>query len=90
MLYISHLNLAQRAGWLTASLARVGGMILPPHKLRLREGMPIMLLRNLNGARGLANGTRLIKSKRFKGMWSMQRSPVIAMWAGECSFHISL
>ena len=33
---------------------------LPPHKLRLRKGMPIMLLRNLNGARGLANGTRLI------------------------------
>ena len=33
---------------------------LPPHRLRLRKGMPIMLLCNINGARGLANGTRLI------------------------------
>ena len=33
---------------------------LPPHKLCLRKGMPVILLRNLNGARGLANGIRLI------------------------------
>ena len=33
---------------------------LPPHTLRLRKGMPIMLVRNLNGARGLANGTRAL------------------------------
>lgn len=33
---------------------------LPPHALRLKTGLPIVLLRNLNAALGLANGTRLI------------------------------
>ncbi|KAG2661478.1 hypothetical protein PVAP13_1KG506713 [Panicum virgatum] len=32
----------------------------PPHKLRLKVGVPIMLLRNLNQSLGLCNGTRLI------------------------------
>ena len=36
---------------------------LPPHKLDLKEEMPIMLLRNLNPTQGLANGTRLILKK---------------------------
>ncbi|XP_027109528.1 uncharacterized protein [Coffea arabica] len=33
---------------------------LPPHKLVLKEGCPIILLRNLNPAEGLCNGMRLI------------------------------
>ncbi|GJY17791.1 DNA helicase [Tanacetum coccineum] len=33
---------------------------LPPHRLELKIGTPIMLLRNLNIAGGLCNGTRLI------------------------------
>ena len=33
---------------------------LPPHKLRLKVGCPLMLLRNLNTSQGLCNGTRLI------------------------------
>ena len=33
---------------------------LPPHKLGLKPGCPILLLRNLNFQAGLANGTRLI------------------------------
>ena len=33
---------------------------LPPHKLVLKEGCPIILLRNLNPMEGLCNGTWLI------------------------------
>ncbi|CAN6372728.1 unnamed protein product [Urochloa humidicola] len=33
---------------------------LPEHHLKLKVGVPIMLLRNLNPSKGLCNGTRLI------------------------------
>jgi len=33
---------------------------LPAHKLRLKVGVPVMLLRNMNQKEGLCNGTRLI------------------------------
>ncbi|XP_021991141.1 ATP-dependent DNA helicase PIF1-like [Helianthus annuus] len=33
---------------------------LPPHKLRLKTGCPIILLRNIDPSNGLCNGTRLI------------------------------
>ena len=33
---------------------------LPGHKLVLKPGMPLMLLRNLNSKKGLCNGTKLI------------------------------
>ncbi|XP_076892294.1 uncharacterized protein LOC143543990 [Bidens hawaiensis] len=33
---------------------------LPPHKLRLKIGCPIILLRNIDPSRGLCNGTTLI------------------------------
>ena len=33
---------------------------LPPHNLRLKADCPVMLLRNLDSANGLCNGTRLI------------------------------
>ncbi len=31
---------------------------MPPHLLELKEGAPIMVLRNLNQAAGICNGTR--------------------------------
>ena len=37
---------------------------MPPHKLQLKEGQPIILLRNVDPLQGLCNGTRLI-CKRF-------------------------
>lgn len=33
---------------------------LQPHELKLKEGAPMMLLRNINPSQGLCNGTRLI------------------------------
>nr|GEY77649.1 DNA helicase [Tanacetum cinerariifolium] len=36
---------------------------LPPHKLTLKVGSPIMLLRNINITSGLCNGMRLIVSQ---------------------------
>uniref|UniRef100_UPI00358EE1E4 uncharacterized protein n=1 Tax=Myxine glutinosa TaxID=7769 RepID=UPI00358EE1E4 len=33
---------------------------MPPHQLSLKDGMPLILLRNLNPKQGLCNGTRLI------------------------------
>ena len=37
---------------------------MPPHKLNLKPGQPIILLRNVDPNQGLCNGTRLI-CKRF-------------------------
>jgi ATP-dependent DNA helicase PIF1 len=39
---------------------------LPPHELRLTEGCPVMLTRNLNPAIGLCNGTRMMVTKMHK------------------------
>jgi ATP-dependent DNA helicase PIF1 len=36
---------------------------LPNHRLFLKQGMPLMLMRNLNPKMGLCNGTRLIFNK---------------------------
>jgi ATP-dependent DNA helicase PIF1 len=40
---------------------------LPPHRLSFKEGMPLILLRNLNPKEGLCNGTRLIVKKLTNG-----------------------
>ena len=44
-------------------LATLNPSSLPPAKLQLKIGAPIMLLRNLNSRQGLCNGTRLIITK---------------------------
>ncbi|XP_071689999.1 uncharacterized protein [Rutidosis leptorrhynchoides] len=38
---------------------------LPPHKLELKVGVPAILLRNINLAGGLCNGTRMIITQLF-------------------------
>jgi ATP-dependent DNA helicase PIF1 len=39
---------------------------LPNHKIRLKVGVPIMLMRNMNQSLGMCNGTRLIVTKMGK------------------------
>ena len=39
---------------------------MPTHRLFLKQGMPLMLMRNLNPKMGLCNGTRLIFIKIHK------------------------
>ena len=41
-------------------LNSISSGVLPPHILNLKNGAPIMLLRNINPKAGLCNGTRLI------------------------------
>ncbi|XP_016164517.1 uncharacterized protein LOC107607042 [Arachis ipaensis] len=40
-------------------LNSINGSGLPPHKLILKVGVPVMLLRNIDQSNGLCNGTRL-------------------------------
>lgn len=39
---------------------------LPNHELKLKEGVVVMLMRNLNQTLGLCNGTRMMVTKCFK------------------------
>jgi hypothetical protein len=48
---------------------------MPPHCLALKVGVPIILLRNLNAASGLCNGTRLI-------IWCLARRLIIMQIIG--------
>ena len=41
---------------------------IPAHRLFLKPGMPLMLMRNLNPKMGLCNGTRLIFQKAHKNL----------------------
>lgn len=45
---------------------------LPPHKLELKVGTIVMLLRNLNVKHGLLNGTRLIVRKMFNNSLDLE------------------
>jgi ATP-dependent DNA helicase PIF1 len=48
---------------------------MPPHRLALKVGVPIILLRNLDAASGLCNGTRLI-------IWRLARRLIIVQIIG--------
>jgi ATP-dependent DNA helicase PIF1 len=47
---------------------------LPPHKLVLKIGQPIILLRNINSTAGLGNGTRLIVKNIYERLIEAQIS----------------
>jgi ATP-dependent DNA helicase PIF1 len=47
---------------------------LPPHKLVLKIGQPIILLRNINSTAGLCNGTRLIVKNIYERLIEAQIS----------------
>jgi ATP-dependent DNA helicase PIF1 len=51
-------------------LNSINGNNFPQHKLWLKPGVPIMLLRNLNQRLGLCNGTRLIITS--VGEWTLE------------------
>ena len=57
---------------------------LPPHKLLLKVGAPVMLLRNMNGNRGQANGT--IAVVRAIQRYVLEIEIVTGRWAGDIVF----
>jgi ATP-dependent DNA helicase PIF1 len=63
---------------------------LPPHVLKLKVGCPIMLLRNIDPANGLCNGTRLVVRGFQKN--SIDAEIVLGQYAGMRIFlsHIPL
>ncbi|KAK4562376.1 hypothetical protein RGQ29_005026 [Quercus rubra] len=57
---------------------------IPNHKLRLKVGLPIMLLRNLNQSNGLCNGTRLLVTQLSK--WILEAQIISGTHIGEKVF----
>ena len=54
------IDLEERLAWAAKTLNSFQPKGLPQHKLTLKHGCPIMLIRNLNGSRRQTNGTRCI------------------------------
>jgi hypothetical protein len=57
---------------------------IPNHKLRLKVGIPIMLLRNLNQSAGLCNGTRLLVTQLSK--WVLEAKIISGTHVGHKVF----
>ncbi|XP_071739204.1 uncharacterized protein [Rutidosis leptorrhynchoides] len=53
-------NIDQHYSYLVEFLNKLNFPGVPPHKLKLKIGQPVMLLRNLSPSTGMCNGTRLI------------------------------
>lgn len=54
---------------------------VPNHDIQLKEGTPIMILRNLNQSEGLCNGTRLIITRL--GKWSIRADIISGTYIGQ-------
>ncbi|KAK1368149.1 ATP-dependent DNA helicase [Heracleum sosnowskyi] len=54
---------------------------VPNHDIKLKEGTPVMLLRNLNQTEGLCNGTRLLITRR--GKWYIRADIIYGNNIGE-------
>ena len=63
--YDSLLDDSQQAKYPTEFLNSLNISGMPPRNLKLKIGLPIMLLRNINPNAGLCNGTRLTIQKVF-------------------------
>ena len=57
---------------------------IPNHKLRLKVGLPIMLLWNLNQSAGLCNGTRLLVTQLSK--WVLEAQIILGSHVGDKVF----
>ncbi|XP_023905994.1 uncharacterized protein LOC112017774 [Quercus suber] len=57
---------------------------IPNHKLRLKVGLPIMLLQNLNQGAGLCNGTRLLVTQLSK--WVLEAQIISGSHIGDKVF----
>ncbi len=57
---------------------------LPLHKLKLKVGSPIILLRNINPTKGLCNGTRLIV--KHLGNYVIEAEILGGKFAGQTTF----
>ena len=60
---------------------------LPPHVLKLKIGYPVILLRNIDPANGLCNGTRLIIQEFQKN--TIGAEIVLGQHAGKAGFSVS-
>ncbi|WOH06885.1 hypothetical protein DCAR_0626314 [Daucus carota subsp. sativus] len=54
---------------------------VPNHDIQLKEGTPVMLLRNLNQTEGLCNGTRLLITRL--GKWSIRADIISGTHVGQ-------
>ncbi|XP_050256589.1 uncharacterized protein LOC126702031 [Quercus robur] len=57
---------------------------IPNHRLRLKVGLPVMLLRNINQSAGLCNGTRLVVTQLSK--WVIEAKVIIGSHVGNKVF----